>query len=209
MKNENYIWYASYGSNLYLDRFLCYIKGGRPKYSQKTELGCSDKTLPLKDAPQLLPYRMYFAGTSKKWNNGGNCILSVKKEDNFMSLGRKFLIKKSQFIEIVSHKNESDNSEFNFQEIIDAGSKSINDSSSGNVIFLGYEDGYPIFTFTAHEDRFDYRKADILYLAIIGGGIKQTFGYNNQQVVDYFMKLNGVKEFYTHSELLEQIAEHI
>ncbi|MBL0236650.1 MAG: hypothetical protein IPQ02_08595 [Saprospiraceae bacterium] len=36
----DYIWYASYGSNLLEERFQCYIKGGMPKGSTKTYLGC-------------------------------------------------------------------------------------------------------------------------------------------------------------------------
>ena len=32
------VWYASYGSNLARDRFLCYLEGGRPKGATRTYL---------------------------------------------------------------------------------------------------------------------------------------------------------------------------
>ena len=36
-QTKKYLWYASYGSNLNLDRFMCYIVGGKPKNSTKIE----------------------------------------------------------------------------------------------------------------------------------------------------------------------------
>ena len=31
MDNATYVWYASYGSNMNRERFLCYIRGGQPE----------------------------------------------------------------------------------------------------------------------------------------------------------------------------------
>ncbi len=204
-----YLWYASYGSNLSRDRFMCYIVGGKPKNSSKIEKGCSDKTEPKDDRPHRIKHALYFARTSKKWNNGGSCILSVNHDDNKTTFGRKFLITVEQFLDIVSQNNGEENTQINFDEVIEKGSKSINNSLSGNILYLGDEDSHPIFTFTSHFDETDFRRPDILYLATIGAGVKKTFKMTTEEVTDYFMNLDGVKQNYTKEDLLKQLSEKI
>jgi len=209
MKKGDYIWYCSYGSNLSLDRFMCYIVGGKPKNSTKVEKGCNDKTPPKDDRPHRIKHALYFARHSKKWNNGGSCILSVKYDENKTTLGRKFLITVDQFLDIVSQNNGVEQTEIPFEEVMEKGSKSINDSLSGNILYLGDEDGYPIFTFTSHFDETEFVRPDILYLATIGEGVKQTFNMTTEEVVDYFMGLDGVKQNYTKEDLYKQLNELI
>lgn len=207
--NKKYIWYASYGSNLSLERFMTYINGGKPKNSSKIEKGCKDKTPPAESRPHKIKHALYFARISKKWNNGGSCILSVKYDENKTTLGRKFLITEDQFLDIVSQNNGVEQTSINFDEVIKLGSKSINDSLSGNILHLGNEDGFPIFTFTSHFDETEFRRPDILYLATIGAGIKETFGYTTKQVADYFIELDGVKGNYTIKQLFDELNRRI
>ncbi|MBN2892482.1 MAG: hypothetical protein JXL97_11490 [Bacteroidales bacterium] len=209
MKKEDYIWYCSYGSNLSLDRFMCYIIGGKPKNSSKEEEGCRDKTPPKDDRPHRIKHALYFARHSKKWNNGGSCILSVKHDENKTTLGRKFLITVDQFLDIVSQNNGVEQTHIDFDEVIKHGSKSINDTLSGNILYLGDEDGYPIFTFTSHFDETEFVKPDILYLATIGAGVKETFKISTEEVADYFMELDGIKQNYTKNDLQKQLEKLI
>ena len=199
---KNYIWYASYGSNLSRERFMCYIEGGKPKNSKKTEKACRDTTPPKDDKSHKINHALYFAGLSAKWNNGGSCILSTKKSDTQYTLGRKYLITKEQFLDIVGNKNEDGVLEIDFDDVIKNGSKSVTDASSGNILYLGHEDGYPIFTFTAHSDRTDYARPDTLYLETIGKGIIETYNISVQELADYYLKLDGIKNNYTKKELI-------
>ena len=205
--DKKYLWYASYGSNLSRERFMCYIEGGKPKNSSKTEKGCLDKTPPKDDRPHEINHALYFARNSKKWNNGGSCILSIKFDKNKITYGRKFLITVEQFLDIVSQNNGVDNIEIDFDDVMKNGSKSINNSLSGNILYLGDEEGYPIFTFTSHFDETEYVKPDILYLATIGAGVKNTFNMTSEQVTDYFMGLDGIKQNYYRNDLLKQLKE--
>ncbi len=209
MDSKNYIWYCSYGSNLSTERFMCYINGGKPQNSTKEEEGCRDKTPPIDDKPHIIKHALYFARHSKKWNNGGSCILSVKYNEKKKTMGRIFLITEEQFLDIVAQNNGVKEVKINFEEVIKLSSKSINDSLSGNILYLGDEDGYPIFTFTSHFDETEFVRPDILYLATIGAGVKETFKMTNEQVTDYFMGLDGVKQFYQKSDLLRQLDELI
>ena len=59
IREPEYVWYASYGSNMCIERFLCYIRGGAVDGMQGTCLGCADKTLPLKSKRVMLPHELY------------------------------------------------------------------------------------------------------------------------------------------------------
>ena len=41
------VWYAGYGSNTDLDRFMCYIAGGTPVGTDRIYVGCKDPSAPL------------------------------------------------------------------------------------------------------------------------------------------------------------------
>ena len=71
--STNYVWYASYGSNINKDRFLCYIKGGQPMGSTKIERGCKDQTLPIDEQAFIIPISFILPkkqgnGTAKVWH---------------------------------------------------------------------------------------------------------------------------------------------
>jgi gamma-glutamylcyclotransferase (GGCT)/AIG2-like uncharacterized protein YtfP len=69
--SEDYVWYASYGSNMLYDRFKTYIEGGFCKYNLKDYPGCDDKTLPKDNRRILIPYKMYYGNTNSSWGDGG------------------------------------------------------------------------------------------------------------------------------------------
>ncbi|CCH80358.1 hypothetical protein BN12_90013 [Nostocoides japonicum T1-X7] len=43
---DDLVWYAAYGSNLSLERFHCYVAGGRPPGGRHTYPGCRDASPP-------------------------------------------------------------------------------------------------------------------------------------------------------------------
>lgn len=75
MKN---ILYAVYGSNLYRERFIYYIKGGQ--FEGNTYRGCNDKTEPEDYGYLFIPYRLYFAKESPRWDGKGIAFLTCEKE---------------------------------------------------------------------------------------------------------------------------------
>jgi hypothetical protein len=68
--NNSYIWYASYGSNMNLERFLCYIEGGSLKGMKKIYLGCKNKNKPIKNKFFEITFPLYFSKYSHNWNGG-------------------------------------------------------------------------------------------------------------------------------------------
>lgn len=68
---ENYVWYASYGSNINQDRFHAYIFGEIPPGGTVSEIGCRDQSLPLRAENVMIDFPMFFAKQSKRWDNKG------------------------------------------------------------------------------------------------------------------------------------------
>ncbi len=62
--NEDYVWYACYGSNINYKRFMHYIDGDiTGKYSATN--GCIDKSEPTEERPYIFDCPIYFAGIVK------------------------------------------------------------------------------------------------------------------------------------------------
>ena len=98
---KDLVWYGCYGSNLYKKRFSYYIKGGRPEGSNKCYKGCSDKSVPRDDKQIMIPYKLYFAKESPSWENMGIAFIKTEMNESVETMGRMYLIKKDQFVEVV------------------------------------------------------------------------------------------------------------
>ena len=64
------LWYVAYGSNLALDRFRCYLRGGCPRGGSHTYPGCRDQRDPARMAALHVRGGLVFAGESTVWGNG-------------------------------------------------------------------------------------------------------------------------------------------
>ena len=102
---EDLVWYASYGSNLLYDRFMCYINGGTPEGSSKRCEGCSDRTPPQDRKSITIPHELYFAENSRSWEGKGVAFVKSQRNENFQTLGRMYLITREQFVQIVRQEN--------------------------------------------------------------------------------------------------------
>jgi len=94
MKN---ILYAAYGSNLLKERFMTYINGGT--YGSKYYKECKNKEKPEDLEYIFVPYRLYFAKSSSRWDNKGVVFLSCEEEKDkkYYALVRLWKITEEQF----------------------------------------------------------------------------------------------------------------
>lgn len=99
---KDYVWYVSYGSNMLLERFMCYIEGGAYEGS-RYHPPCKDTTPPLAVKAIELPFDMYFANTSGSWHGSGVSFLDTTREGH--ALGVAYLITKKQFDHVVFEEN--------------------------------------------------------------------------------------------------------
>ncbi|WP_240795381.1 hypothetical protein [Aquibacillus halophilus] len=132
-ENLNYVWYASYGSNLDRDRFLCYIRGGKPKGSEKVEVGCRDKSLPIEEGTYVMRYPLYFAKASARWQKQGVAFIGLEKDEKIHTYSRKYLITVEQFMDVVKQENNGEIVDIGLQEVVESGFKTIIDSWYGTI----------------------------------------------------------------------------
>jgi len=208
---DDYIWYASYGSNLSRERFLCYIKGGVPKYTAKKYSGCLDKADPIEERPITLFYELYFAKSSPTWCGSAVAFIKSRKSDS-VTLGRCYLITVIQLIGIACQENNKSvsNNEYYKNEFVkyilthersflnprDPSDSIGAPSWYGKLFRIGKEDGKLIFTLTAtwSDNYSDYEKPNEYYLRTMANGLRETYNLNVNETVNYFVEKMGIKE---------------
>lgn len=160
--NQKKILYAAYGSNMLRERFLVYIKGGI--YRDREYRGCTDKTEPEDCGFMFVPYRLYFAQNSPRWDNGGVAFLSCERTDEkeLHALVRLWKINESQFEEILAQEG----------------------SWYHKILYLGDKDGYEVKTFTGCWEN-EINQLSEEYLEVIRLGIKETTGWDDGKIENY------------------------
>jgi hypothetical protein len=201
-EGKPYVWYASYGSNINVDRFLCYIKGGKPVGSTLVESGCKDPSLPIEESTFTINHPLYFAKEAARWESQGVAFIGLKEKTDCITYSKKYLITIEQFLDIVKQENNGVDFDINLNEVKKSGSKVFRSNSwYGNVLYLGEEKGYPIFTFTASWDisEIEWKKPSHNYLTTIINGLKKD--YSNEEIYQYFQNKPGIKGKYSDEEL--------
>lgn len=198
----NDVWYASYGSNLNKERFLCYICGGKPSGSRDVEIGCRDQRLPKQDQPILLPYPLYFAEDSKRWG-GAPAFLGHQKVEENLTLGRIYRITKEQFLDVVKQENGGQVWQLDLEMVKRNGAQTFLNSWYGHIVYVGEQDGLPIYTFTAPWSGEDahFTSPSKAYLTTIIKGINECYELQDHELVQYFQGKPGVKGNWTDAEL--------
>ena len=165
-ENRDYVWYASYGSNLLYERFVTYIQGGNCKFNGEDYPGCRDKSLPKDSRPITIPYKMYYGNKSVSWGNGGVSFLNI--ESTGEALGRMYLVTREQFQDISRQEGRGKN-------------------WYNNSVNLGEYEGREIITFTNKIKRL-HQKPSEKYLEVIRRGIKETYPAMNETDVMKYLK---------------------
>ena len=144
------VWYACYGSNLWWDRFRCYLEGGTAPGSQRAQPGARDARPPTSDGPLEIPHRLVFAGASKSWGGGGVAFLSLSVEPDLPTRARRYLITAEQFSDVVAQEGgRAPGVDLDIDQIVSAGSAAVGSGWYDLVMAVGEHEGLPILTFTS------------------------------------------------------------
>jgi hypothetical protein len=160
------VYYASYGSNLYEERFMVYINGGSLPGNQRVYSGTVDPTPPTDTAPVALPGAQFFAGDSRAWT-GGVAFLDTSQQSS-RSLGRAYRITGEQFSDVVAQENggSAGRSTIDVTRAVDSASGVINTGGLyGQLVHVGDFQGAPVVTFTAPFTARDAARDDIAVAA--------------------------------------------
>ena len=203
------VWYVSYGSNLNRARFITYIEGGRIPGNNVVHEGCTDPTPPIDDVSLELPQSLYFAGWSRAWGGtaAGFITLDAQKAP---ALARAYLITPLQLQEVVRQENGNVVRVDDVHLDIDGARKHghvrmLPQGYYSELVYCGRRDGYAMLSFTASENRTDFRPPSPPYLRMIHRGLQESHGLNTDDAVEYLKDRPGVAGHWTVSQLVEML----
>ena len=165
---DDVVWYASYGSNLSKERFLCYIKGGICAANGKEYKPCTNpKLVSEKDDHAWFPGQMYFGNESGSWGDKGVAFYDPNAVGKtFM---RMFKVTREQLWEIQGKEGRCP-------------------EWYGRILALGiHADGCPIYTMTS-EYRHPFNAPDKSYINLISRALIEENGFSEKEAEDYLTK---------------------
>ncbi|PHT47636.1 Histone deacetylase 5 [Capsicum baccatum] len=153
------IWYAAFGSNMKLSRFLCYIAGGQVESMRKPCIGSLDKSKPKEIKWETFPHRLFFAREhTATWGPGGVAFLHPECNSDEKAYLCLYRITLEQFNDVLCQENSSSfDMKYPLFDMADLQSIENRKSFSAeavkngwyhNVLYLGKENGIPILTMT-------------------------------------------------------------
>ncbi|MCK5561840.1 MAG: hypothetical protein KAJ51_14670, partial [Thermoplasmata archaeon] len=173
--------------------------GGTPEGTNQQYKGCSDNCLPIEDKQIIIPYQLYFSKHSSIWEDSGVAFIKWQKNQHAHTLGRMYLIKQEQFVEVVRQENASEPNDHSIEIDIEAtisnGFSNIQANWYSRIVYLGVKSEHPIFTFTAKwpDEKITLNPPGEKYLKTIIRGIKETYQLPQEKILDYVKNLPGVK----------------
>jgi hypothetical protein len=197
-KTSNMIWYACYGSNMDVDRFLKYIKGGQLTVNgeTKTYKACpTDTSTPQKSEPYSIDRKFFFAKESKTWNKHGVGFISNRKNKKSKTFGKLYLISEAQFSHLFTQENARKNVTIDFDKLSEQGILDFDYNFYNRIVQLDKDyKGFPILTFT-NKENLKINKPHSEYTLLIANGLKLTHKLSSKEVINYLCKNGtGVKK---------------
>ncbi|WP_443054408.1 histone deacetylase [Streptomyces sp. NBC_00683] len=185
------VWYASYGSNMHLERLACYLKGGRPPGAGRAYPGCRDQRLPGRSVPVELAGALYFATESPVWG-GGRAFYDP--EGAGLLHARAHLVSASQFADIAAQEMYREPGEdLDLSEVLTSGVARIGGGRYETLICAGLLDGLPVLTFTAPWSADDVAPVPPSrdYVRFIASGLLAAGAWDAATVAAYLASARG------------------
>jgi hypothetical protein len=203
------VWYVAYGSNLALDRFRCYLAGGRPEGGARVYAGCRDRSDPQRIAGVQVPGGLVFAGASRVWG-GGSAFYDHAAAG--CVAGRAYLLTADQLGDVAAQEMRREPGGEFARELaallpdVDA-LHTMGPGRYETVVRLGERDGLPMFTVT-HDPAADLEPVapTAPYLRWIATGLTEAHGWNTRQVVDYLKAARGVQKAWSPDALTDLLT---
>lgn len=195
---SEYVWYATYGSGLSKEHFLLSITGADPAKTMRHNVGCSNKSEPLKDTFISLPYKLFFAGHCEV-HGGGHAYVDYRRDENAHTIARAYLITREQFEEIACQENLHQKVQNTpFKEATRHGHATIGyNGDYDELLYCGDMDGYPIYSLTTSNPDAPHTAPAGAYTDVIRKGLSEATAMDAQTTFNEFLETTDAKETQT------------
>lgn len=192
------VWYVSYGSNMLLRRFACYIEGGTPPGGSRRNPGARDRRLPERTVQVDLPGTVYFAGESPQW--GGGVAFYDHARPGFTA-ARAYLVTAEQFADIAAQEMyRAPLADDPLTDLLLAplrdGRHELGPGRYETLVEVGRYDDRPALTFTSSHgmDHVPHTAPTDTYLSMVADGLRESRGWDDDQVTSYLSSISGARQ---------------
>ncbi|MGW7315689.1 histone deacetylase [Streptomyces sp. NPDC054865] len=203
------VWYASYGSNMHMDRLAAYIAGGTPPGATRTYPGCRDRRAPERSIAVELDGRLYFATESPVWT-GGRAFYDPTAAGRMW--GRAHLVTVGQISDIAAQEMYRDpGADLDVSTAVRDGRDVLGPGRYETLICPGAIEGIPVLTFTAP---WTLRDVEVLtpsaaYLRYLAGGLLESGPWEERGIARYLASCPGAAGSWTAHQVHELFAAGI
>jgi len=208
LSSDDLVWYASYGSNCDLSRFMLYLEGGRRSGTHGDHRGARNPSPPLDSAPVEFPTQVAFAGLSKRWGGGVAFLEHRGRPDTPGALGRRYLITREQFDDVVAQESRRPTTAVEIDRL-DRGMVTVIGSGWYDALLtLEPVDGIPVVTFTSPNppESLEASAPSVEYLSTIATGLGQAHGIGWERIVERLRLVSVIASNWSKRELLDLVA---
>ncbi|MEV7418781.1 histone deacetylase [Streptomyces sp. NPDC089919] len=185
------VWYASYGSNMHLERLGAYIGGGVLAGGGRVYPGCRDRRPPERSVPVELDGRLYFATESQVWT-GGRGFYDPAAPGRMRA--RAHLVTVGQLSDIAAQEMYREpGADLDLRGVLGTGRAELGPGRYETLICPGTIEGVPVLTFTA-----PWTMADVepvapaaAYLRYLAGGLLDAGPWDAADVAAYLAQCPG------------------
>ncbi|MCJ0875031.1 histone deacetylase [Streptomyces sp. AP-93] len=208
-KADGRVWYASYGSNMHMDRLAAYLAGGTPPGATRSYPGCRDRRAPERSIAVQLDGCLYFATESPVWT-GGRGFYDPSAPGRL--LGRAHLVTVGQVSDIAAQEMYRDPSsggtDLDLAKVLRDGRDEAGSGRYETLICPGTFGGIPVLTFTAPWSLRDVEPLmpSAAYLRYLAGGLLESGPWREREIADYLSACPGASGSWTAGQVLELLA---
>lgn len=200
------VWYASYGSNMHMDRLGAYLAGGRPPGATRTYPGCRDHRAPERSIAVELPGCLYFATESPVWT-GGRGFHDPTAPGR--TRARAHLVTVGQLSDIAAQEMYgTPGVDLDLEPVLRAGRHAVGAGRYETLICPGAVEGIPVLTFTAPWALADVEPVppSAAYLRYLAGGLLESGPWRERDIADYLAACPGAAGHWTPARILELLT---
>lgn len=206
---DELVWYAAYGSNLKRERFDLYLTGGDLGGPEGSHEGSRNRSPAQGDLGLTIPYALYFAMASSRWDGGGVAFVGQHPNHDADTRARAYLIPLGQFEDVLAQENRAKTRTVDPAQVEREGRVHVHEGWYGVVVSCGRWAERPVLTFTAPWDIGDVtpRAPAPKYLRTMGEGLSEAFGLTLAEAARYLAGKPGVAGAYSIDDLIRILAD--
>lgn len=185
------VWYASYGSNVHVDRLAAYIRGGRPPGAVREYPGCRNPAMPVRSIPVELTGAMYFATESPVWG-GGRAFYDPEVDGRV--LARAYLVTTDQFADIAAQEMyRAPDVDLDLEGVLTSGRAVLGEGRYETLVCAGQVEGMPVLTFTApwRMSDVEWTRPSAAYVRFLAAGLLSAGAWDLEAVASYVAACPG------------------